>query len=213
MSANQSRRSLRIDIFDQHQQRALVLPTLTPPALVTAILQEFRALEYLSTDPAHYYLCKVGTQTPLPEQTFLGQLAQDEQLILTETELPLPPGTQRPTKALYLREGQQGAVYKLHWWPAILGRPDATQPHQAWVAVNLEKYPGGLRVSRRHLQIEEAQGGGYTVHSLSPRNPAYRCTAAGQQELITTQKLPLHHGDSLLLEGSELTLKFLIREG
>lgn len=212
MSSTPSRRTLRIDVFEHQNQRALALFSLTPTALVSAIVQEFRDIEYLSDNPADYQLCKGNAQAPLADETTVAQLAQDERLTLVETAQPVPNGAQRPPRPIYLREQQSGKVYKLHWCPAILGRPDSTQPHNDWLAVNLESYPSGLRVSRRHACIVE-KADQYFVYSLSPRNPTYHQTAAGHRTLLTEAHHPLQHGDTLFLEGSELTLKFLIRDG
>lgn len=211
MSSPPSRRTLRIDVFEQPNQRASALLSLTPTDLVRAIVQEFREIEYLSDNPADYRLCKANGQMPLADETTVAQLAPDERLTLVEMVQPVPNGAQRPTRAIYLREQQSGAVYKLHWSPAIIGRPDSTQSHNDWLAVNMESYPSGLRVSRRHLCIVE-QADQYFVYSLSPRNSAYHQTAAGHRTLLTEAHHPLQHGDTLFLEGSELTLKFLIRD-
>jgi len=202
---------LRIDVFEQQNQRASVLPTLTSAALVDAIVQEFREIEYLSDNPADYRLHKANEPTPLGEEVTVAQLAQEERLTLVEAEVPIPAGAQRPTHPIYLREQQSGKVYKLHWCPAIIGRPDAGQAHNERLAVNLEGYKSGLRVSRRHASIVEEQGQ-YFVYSLSPRNPTYHQSAADQRELITEHKHPLRHGDTLFFEGSDITLKFLIRD-
>jgi hypothetical protein len=211
MSSTQARRILRIDVFEQQNQRAAALLTLTPPALVAAIVQEFREIEYLSDNPANYRLRKLNEQTPLPDDLTVAQLAQEERLTLVETELPVPNGAQRPSRALYLREVQSGKVYKLHWSPAIIGRMDSNRARNDRLAVNLETYPNGLGVSRRHACVVE-EGGHYFVSSLSPRNPTYHLDAAGQRTLLTEAKYPLQPGDSLFLEGSELTLKFLVRD-
>ncbi len=39
MSASQKRLELRVDVFEEANQRAMPLPTLKPPELVDAILQ------------------------------------------------------------------------------------------------------------------------------------------------------------------------------
>ncbi len=210
MTSTPTRRTLRIDIFEQQNQRALVLPTLTPTALVDAILQEFREIEYLSDNPADYRLQRINEPTPLAETITVAQLAQEERLTLVEADLPLPTDAQRPTHPIYLREQQSGKVYKLHWCPAVIGRPDPGQAQNGQLAVNLEGYKGGLRVSRRHASIVEEQGE-YFVYSLSPRNPTYHQGSSEQRKLITEHKHPLRHGDTLFLEGSDITLKFLIR--
>ena len=220
MSSAESRRKLRIDIFEKKDQEALALVTLTPPALIAAILQEFQELEYLSNQSATYQLQKASDGQALSDDLTLTQLAENERLVLVERSLPAPSGARPPSQALYLREErsnpgeeQSQQLYPLHWLPAIIGRPDSNRPDNALLAVNLEKAANGLglRVSRRHARIEE-ENGRYFVVSLAPNNPIYHLTADDQRTLLTETKHPLHPGDRLYLEGSELTLKFLVRE-
>ena len=220
MSSAESRRKLRIDIFEKKDQEALALITLTPPALIAAILQEFQELEYLSNQAATYQLQKASDGQALSDDLTLTQLAENERLVLVERSLPAPSGARPPSQALYLREErsnpgeeQSQQLYPLHWLPAIIGRPDSNRPDNALLAVNLEKAANGLglRVSRRHARIEE-ENGRYFVVSLAPNNPIYHLTADDQRTLLTEAKHPLHPGDRLYLEGSELTLKFLVRE-
>ncbi len=220
MSSTQPRRKLLIDIFTQPGQEAQALSTLTPPALIEAILQEFRELEYLGSNPATYQLQKASDGQALPDELTLAQLVENERLVLVERSQPAPPGARPPSRALYLREErsnpgeeQNKQLYPLYWVPAIIGRPDSNRPDNALLAVNLEKAANGLglRVSRRHARIDE-ENGRYFVSSLAPNNPIYHLTADDQRTLLTEAKHPLHPGDRLYLEGSELKLKFLVRE-
>jgi hypothetical protein len=209
MSSATSRRRLRIDIFDQHAQEARVLPHLTPPQLIAAILQEFQEVEQLSTSPADYQLVKVVDQLPLDETRPIGeQLRDDDAVRLVEREPALPTGTGRPADAIYLREQGANRVYKLHWLPAIVGRHDSTQADDARVAVDLAAYKSGLRVSRRQVEISAA-GDSYAVRSLSPRNPTLLAKADGTVTTLTPEQTPLQPGDGLVLERSGLTFKFL----
>jgi hypothetical protein len=137
------------------------------------------------------------------------QVANESRLKLLEVERPLPPGTKRPSQAIYLRDVANGKVYKLHWLPAIIGRPDKNQPHDDRIAVDLESYQTGLRVSRRHAQITE-QNGRYFIESLS-RNPT---TVKNEEETVDVgdKKRPLQHGDLIQLERSNITLKLIVRQ-
>jgi hypothetical protein len=210
MSANQARLELHIDVFEKKDQRALALPNLTPPELVEAILQEFRELEYLSGVSADYQLFKAEDKAPLDNGSELQQqLANNGRLLLAEAKLPLPKDTRRPTHDLYLREQATGKVYKLHWQPAIIGRPDKNQPHNDRLAVNLEPHPAGLRVSRRQALITE-EGGQYYIESMS-RNPTAIKTADDKTIALNASKHPLHHGDIIFLERSNIALKFIVR--
>ena len=210
MSTSQARLDVRIDVFEKPLQWAKPLSTLTSLELVEAILQEFRELEYLSDSPADYHLVYAEDQKPLDDEADLsGQLANEARLVLVENEQPLPQGTERPAQAIYLREQTTGKVYKLHWQPAIIGRPDKSQPNDDWMAVNLESYKTGLRVSRRHAQITE-KNGSYYVHSMS-RNPTFLRDSGGNTIEVTDEKRPLENGDVIHLERSNIALKFIVR--
>jgi hypothetical protein len=211
MSGSQKRLDVRVDVFEKTEQHALPLPDLTPPEFVEAILQEFRELEYLSDSPDSYRLLKASDQSPLIVEEKLGQqVINGDRLVLVEEEAPLPDNTKPPTHPIYLREQISGKVYKLHWLPAIIGRPDKNQPLNDQVAVDLEPYKTGLRVSRRHAQITEKDGQ-YFIHSMS-RNPTSIKGSDGDMVAVSEEKRPLHNGDIIHLERSNIALKFIIRQ-
>jgi len=210
MSTNQKRLDLYIDVFEKPAQLAKSLPNLKPPELVDAILQEFQELEYLSDTSTDYYLVAADNEAASLQEDvqLVQQVANESRLKLLEVERPLPPGTKRPGQAIYLRDVANGKVYKLYWLPAIIGRPDKNQPYDDWIAVDLESYQTGLRVSRRHAQITE-QNGRYFIESLS-RNPTTVRNEEGAEE-VGDKKRPLQHGDLIQLERSNITLKFIVR--
>ncbi len=145
------------------------------------------------------------------EEPLQNQLGNGSKLIIVENEEPLPPQTSRPSDPIYLREQASGKVYKLHWQPAIIGRPDKNQTMNDQVAVNLDSYKTGLRVSRRHAQITE-KNGTYFINSMS-RNPTSIKGEEGNPIPVSAEKRPLHNGDLIHLERSNITLKFIIRNG
>jgi hypothetical protein len=211
MSGGQARLDVRIDVFDKSDQRALPLRELTPPQLVEAILQEFRELEYLSDAPGDYQLLRADDRAPLNEDDELGlQLGDGSRLVMVEKERELPAGTERPSRDIYLREQIMGKVYRLDWLPAIIGRPDKNQPNNDQVAVNLESYSTGLRVSRRHAQITEKEGE-YFIQGMS-RNPTFIRDNVGNTIPVTSERRPLENGDIIHLERSNITLKFIMRD-
>ena len=211
MSANQARIELFIDILDLRNQRALALANITPPELVEAILQEFRELEYLSNSQVNYRLLKAGDRSPLDNEAPLDkQLTGNERLLLTENDVPLPKNAKRPTKHIYLREQGTDKVYKLHWQPAVIGRIDPRQTHNEWIAVDLALHEMGPRVSRRHIQITE-ENGQYYAEGLS-QNPTTINDHQGNTRPLNSQKQPLHHGDVLYLENSQIALKCIVRD-
>jgi hypothetical protein len=207
----QTRFDLRIDVFEEEDQWAKPLPSLKPAELIAATLQEFRELEYLSGNPNDYLLVRKEDMTPLdPVEPLAAQLSNGASLVLLEQERPLPLGTKRPSHPIYLRDQTSGKVFQIPWVPAIIGRPDPNQAHDDWLAVNLESYPSGLRVSRRHAQITEKNGRFY-IHSLS-RNPAIIKKADGSETAVSEAPAPLSNGDTVFLERSNITLKFIERD-
>lgn len=202
----QARLEVFIDIFEHKKQRAQALVSLKPNDFVAAILAEFNELEYLGNDPANYRIVKKADGQELADDTLQSQLRGGEQLVLTEYNPPIPNNTQQPNAHLYLREQTSGKLFKLNWLPALIGRPDGGQSNDQ-LAVNLSAL-GGLRVSRRHAQIIE-RANTYYVEQLSS-NPL---SVRDSQGVVTEVKdfHPLQHGDVILLERSELALKFIIR--
>ncbi len=211
MSSNPSRLDLRVDVLDKKDQRALALANLTTTEFVEAILREFRELEYLGDVPADYQLLKAEDNAPLEAQSQLQQqVASNGRLLLVENKPPLPSGTRRPSHDVYLRDLTSGKVYKLNWQPAVIGRPDKNQPHDDWLAVNLEPFQAGLRVSRRQAMITE-QDGRFFIESLS-RNPTALKKENGDPIEVGEQKQPLAPGDVIFLERSNISLKFIVRD-
>ena len=209
--SNQDRLEVRVDVFEKTNQRALALAELTPPEFVASILEEFRELEYLGDSPADYQLLKAGDRKPLDNAAALGgQLRGKENLVLVENEVPLPAETRRPTDNIYLSESITDKVYKLNWLPAIVGRSSPNQPHNDWVAVNLETHKSGLRASRRHLIITE-ENGQYYVAAMSS-NPATIIRDKKENAIpITSTKQPLQAGDVISLTRSNIMFKFIVR--
>ena len=210
MSAAQTRLEVAIDVFEDKRQRALIVPMLTAGELITAITKEFRSLPYLSDTPDVYSLRRARDGTVLELAKPLGQqIKTGEHLILVEAEPPLPEGTQRPSKNAYLREEGTGNVYKLHWLPAVIGRLDGALPHNERIIVNLGSHPRGLRVSRRHAQLTEHNGRFY-IEGLS-QNPTMIKDAQGTLVSLNGRPVPLEHGQTILLEQSQIAFKFIVR--
>lgn len=211
MSTSQTRLDIRVDIFEKEDQWAKPLSSLKPSDFITAIFEEFRELEYLSGDPDDYLLVKKEDSSPLdPEESLDKQVVKNTHLVLLEQEHTPPNGTKPLSDPVYLREQTSGKVYKLHWMPAVIGRPDSNQAHNDWLAVNLEAYPTGLRVSRRHAQITE-ENGRYFIQSLS-KNPTVIKDEEGNDKPIGDKPIQLENNDVILLERSNISLKFIIRQ-
>ena len=211
MSASQTRLDIRIDVFDLEEQWAKPLSSLKPPELISAIFNEFRELEFLSGDPDEYLLVNKEDGSPLnADESLKSQIANNAHLVLKEQDHSLPSGAKPLSSPVYLREQTSGQVFKLHWMPAIIGRPDSNQAHDDWLAVNLETYPTGLRVSRRHAQITEENGRFY-IKSLS-NNPTIIKNESSEDKSISETAAPLADSDILYLERSNISLKFIVRE-
>lgn len=210
MSATPKRLDLRLDIGDLTAQQALVRTELTPPELVVAVLAEFHELEYLGNQAEAYCLRRQNDGEPLDEQRPLGtQLNSGDRLVLTERLAPVPDGATRPAAVLYLRERASGRVYRLSWLPALIGRPDQNLTDNELLAIDLADHAAGTRVSRRHAQII-ARDGQYLVERLAP-NPTMLIDQAGRTITLEEEPLPIQHGDTLLLERSQIALSFIVR--
>ncbi len=211
MSTGQ-RLDLFVDIFEVKNEPAKALPNLTPPELVDAILQEFRELEYLSDNPNDYQLLlkdKEFSRLQNDKQLAQQPLGEGQLILVEKAPRKLPAGTQRPNYHIYLREQTAGKVYKLHWQPAIIGRPDKNQDQDDRIAVNLEAFETGLRVSRRHAKITEKDGK-YYIESMS-RNPTSIKDIDGKLRPVTEKKELLKDGEVIHLERSNIALKFIVR--
>ena len=138
------------------------------------------------------------------------QLAAGDRLRLVERAEPLPPGTQPPSRPIYLRDQNSGAVYKLGWQPAIIGRVDSTQKDNQQVAVNLSAHAAGQRVSRRHAQVVEAKGQ-FFVEQLA-QNPTIVKHKQGATTRVERDRCRIESGDTIVLENSQIALKFIVRD-
>lgn len=215
MSSKQGRIDLRIDVLDLPDQHALVLPKLKPPELVSAIIAEFRGdvnAEYLGADPRGYFLVDAESGAALDAEAEVGkQVSSGGRLALREVETDLPQGGQPLSRSVYLREVASGNVYRLRWQPAIVGRHSADQPMNDLVAVDLQSYATGLRVSRRQVAITEKDGQ-FFVENLS-RNPVSIRRGDDVAIPIESRRQRILPGDLIDLERSDIMLKFIVRNG
>ena len=212
MNSNHQRLDVWIDVFSETKQHHGRYRCPQPAALIEGILQEFRKeIAYLGERPSQYELRKLEDGMPLDEMLPLNQQVSDNaRLVLAEKELPIiPDGTTRPTPFIYLCEQSTNTVYKLHWLPAI-GRMDQSQPDNGRLAVDLGAYAIGLRVSRRHAMITQS-GHEFYIENLKSNNPIFLCDPTDNRLPVTTTPHLLQDGDRILLERSNIWLKFLVR--
>jgi hypothetical protein len=205
---------VHIDVFDQLNQRAQVLPELSPAELVGAILEEFgEELDYLGSDAGKYRLRKVQTAEGLDEHKTLGELLVDgDRLVLEEQDEELPPGARRPVRPIYLQDVSSGQSFRIAWQPAIVGRSDSDLAANDLVAVDLSTAAGGSRVSRRHIKLWEEQDD-YYVQAAS-NNPVVVVREDGTEVVVPqapgSQRIASR--ELIRLDRSGLTLKFIVRE-
>lgn len=216
MAANRNRGAMsddrievKIDIFDKPEQVALVLKKLTVQELLGEILQEFREdFAFLDVDnPGFYEIYPKDRDVALDvAKSLSSQVKHGAALVLRERPFPIPTGAKPMKQTVYLKEMQTQKVFKLGWLPAIIGRPDAAMNDDHLLAVNLQTFSTGLRVSRRHAQIVERSGKLY-LESLS-QNP----TCVGDRTLTEGDRYPLNPDDEIILEKGNITLKVIIRD-
>jgi hypothetical protein len=163
---------ISIDVFDQLDQRAKVKKNLTVEVFVDEILREFDDLD--RKNPQSYGLFLKGNTHPLDLGKTLEQLdihGQDELVFRYARSLQRAALPERQN--VFLIDDSTHKVFELHWSPAIIGRPDSSDPaHNELLAVNLEPYPEGRKASRRHAQITY-EDGQYYLESLSDTNPTF----------------------------------------
>lgn len=194
---------LSIDVFDVAGQKAKVRRTLTVRSLIDEILREFDDLDRRTPDVYGIFM-KGASKAVAREQTMIQlDLQNQDELVFKYLRQSVrrmivgaPPA--------YLREESSDRHYDILWQGAIIGRPDADPVHSELLAVNLETYPNGQRVSRRHAQILE-EGGEYYVESLSQSNPTF---LNSETNPITERRL-LRNGDRIRIGNKLFTLTFL----
>jgi len=199
---------ISIDVFDQLDQRVKVKKTLTVDVLVQEILKEFDDLDRRT--PQAYGLFLKGVAKPLDGSKTIDQLdihAQDELVFRyarSSAREPLHGKTR-----VYILEESTHKLFEIQWQPAIIGRPDAADPfHNELLAVNMEPFREGRRVSRKHAQIT-VEDGQYFIESLASNNPIY----LNDETEPVTQKRRLQQNTRIRLGRDIAVLTFLLREG
>lgn len=201
---------IKLDLSDLDKpQEVLVLPTLTPPELLGAIIEEFRGTPHLIPNPAAYRLTRADTGTLLDDELPLArQLGPQLACRLHEYCPPLPQGAVPMGLRIYLREQIHGTVYPLHWQPALIGRPDDKLLDNDLLAVNVAAYTTGLRVSRRHAQVISEAGQVY-LENLG-QNATHVTAVQGTPVEVTGRQL-LSDGAMIELVRSQIKLMVIMR--
>lgn len=215
MSSSKSHFVLFLDVFEYENQRAEVLNNLTPPELIAAAIEEFQDLEFLNQPVSELCLQRVDTGEALDVALPIRQQVEPlSRLRLAEVENSLPVDTIRPSAEIYLLESgtSQTKAYKLHWFPAIVGRSDNTKEHDDWVAVDFSGHAAGTRVSRRHIQVDQDEDE-LRVYLLSNNPVTLQRQGEADKELQFKMQYSIRHGDVLTLDRSRISLRVFIREG
>lgn len=196
------------DLFDDEDQaqEASVRANLTVRALIDEIRREFSLLD------ADYKLTLPGQRDPLPLDKTMEQLGLQTgaELIFERDRRRLSQriisrggqffqAVTRPGQA-YLQSAETGKDFPIDWQPAIIGRPDASNPASAdMLAVDASVLPEARTVSRRHAQITE-RAGIYYLEGVSERNPTF----LNGRELKLGEKHALTPGDQIRVGRVEL---------
>lgn len=196
------------ELFDDNpHQEASVRPNVTVRTLIDETLREFNLME------GNYTLTMAGDDTALPFDRTVEQLGiqMGSELIFARQRRSISqhmimrgahffqPVTGAPPA--FLREESSRAVFDIDWHPAIIGRPDASNPASAdMLAVNVGEIEEGKTVSRQHARIM-VQGGHYFLEPLAARNPTF----LNDRELVMGEKARLQSGDRVQVGQIALT--------
>lgn len=202
------------DLFDKPEQEASVRENLLVRTLIEETLKEFNLPEDA------LYTLRVESSGKLldPERTLEQQgVKTGERLIFSRErravrrEALLGGGASRvmfsTSKRPFFREDSRGEIFNLEFQPAIIGRPDHSNPaSRELLAVNLESYEGAKSVSRYHARVTENRGQFY-IESLAEHNPVY---LNGSMVRVGEKRL-LNPGDRVRI--GQIALTFGIRQG
>lgn len=196
---------VRINVFEHTGQHAKIRRTLTVNELIEEILKEFDDIGEKTTEK--YKLQLKGLERPLNPQLSMEQLD-----IQPQDEFTLGYAQQvirqmlDPQHYATLREESTGKVFDIQWHPAIIGRPSTEVNHNIMLAVNMQLIPTGMTISRKHAQINYANGSFY-VEALAENNPTY---VNGKTVPYNSEK-ELHNGDRLWLGQHKVGMIFETR--
>ena len=142
---------LNINVFDTAGNQAKVRKSLTIDGLIEEILREFDDLDRRTPEAYGIYL--KGQAKPLERLRNISQLnLQPRDELDFRYARRSRRETLQATRRAYLWEERTRKIFELRWQPALIGRPDSDPAHNELLAANLESFPDGLRVSRRHAR-------------------------------------------------------------
>ncbi len=173
--------TINSDLFnDEPDQEASIRENLPVRTLLAETRREFNLPE------ANYTFKVKSTGKVLDPEKTLEQmgvhtgavlvLARERRAPVAEPLMSTDISRKLPITGPYhasLREDESGQGFEIQWQPAIIGRPDASNPNSVeMLAVNLGPFEGSKTVSRFHARITE-QSGQYFIESITDHNPTY----------------------------------------
>ncbi|MFQ3536440.1 MAG: FHA domain-containing protein [Aggregatilineales bacterium] len=202
------------DLFDNPEQEASIRENLLVRNLIEETIKEFN----LPEDALYALRIESSGRLLDPEKTLEQQgVKTGERLTFSRErraarrEAVLGGGASRimfsTTKRPFFREDSRGTIFDIHFHPAIIGRPDHSNPaSRELLAVNLEGYEGAKSVSRYHARITEDNGQFY-IESLAEHNPAY----LNNSIVRIGERRVMYPGDKVRV--GQITLTFGLRTG
>lgn len=202
------------DLFDTPDQEASVRENLPVHTLIEETIKEFNLPEDA------LYTLRVESSGKLldPEKTLEQQgIKTGERLRFSRERRAARRGVALGSDASrimlttpkrpYFREDSRGEIFDITFQPAIIGRPDHTNPaSRELLAVNLENYEDAKSVSRYHARVTEHEGQ-FFIESLAEHNPVYlngSIVRVGEKRLMQA-------GDKVRV--GKITLTFGLRQG
>jgi hypothetical protein len=200
------------DLFDEPNQEASVRENLPVRTLISEARKEFN----LPDEGVYAIRIEESGKALDPDKTLEQQGVRAGMILRLARERRAPvrevvvgagvsrvvlAGPNRP----FLREDVTGKVFDIMFQPALIGRPDPTNPQSVeLLAVNLGPFEGSKSVSRYHARITEEKGK-FFLESLADHNPAH---LNGSIVRIGDKRL-LMAGDKLTI--GKITLSFGLR--
>lgn len=196
------------ELFDDNtHQEASVRPNITIRTLIDETRREFNLME------GNYAFTLAGEDAALPDDQTIEQLGiqMGSELVFDRQRRSLSQHMIRrgahffqPVTGVphaFLREEASRTIFDIDWHPAVIGRPDASNPASAdMLAADVGEMEEGKTVSRQHARIM-VQGGHYFLEPLAPRNPTF----LNERELVMGEKARLQNGDKLQMGQVMLT--------
>lgn len=172
-----------IDVFDEKQQRALVLEKLSVEKLMLEIAHEFDGIE--TDEIERYVLIDKETRRDLkPELSLIEQNIQHGDMldfVYRPKGIDVAPVKKRvpaqSTAVLVLQrsesesEGEAETRFEIGFQPAIIGRHDPIFDADT-LAVDLAGVPNARMLSRQHAQLTEANGV-WSIKRIKETNKLY----------------------------------------